>query len=177
MDEVVRDLRGTPAELQIGLAVRDDIPQWMSLAEEVLSLFGPMPGFETILMRKIAKSQAYCARASGQDASLVGGVLIGGAGSENWIRWLAVSSGYRRLGIGRKLTEVVIAAVPRGSMLNVETFAEGSLGAVEAGRLYESCGFVPMGLVNVNGQVRQRYSRHCIPQHAPLETPVPPHCR
>lgn len=159
MDGAVSDLRGTPAEFQIGLAVPDDIPQWMSLAQEVLSLFGPMPGFETILMRKIAKSQAYCARASGQGSGVLGGILIGGAGAETWIRWLAVSSVYRRLGIGRELTKAAIAAVPQDSVLNVDTFPTGAPGALEAERLYRSCGFVPIGLVNVDGQVRQRYSR------------------
>jgi GNAT superfamily N-acetyltransferase len=146
-------------QIEIDLAGPDDIPHWMSLAEEVLPLFGPMPGFGGVLKRKIAQSQAYCARASGQGLPFLGGVLIGGAGDEHWIRWLAVRSRYRRLGIGRKLMEAAISAVPPGSFLNVDTFAEGHPGGAQAGRLYESYGFVATELVNVGGQVRQRYRR------------------
>jgi GNAT superfamily N-acetyltransferase len=159
MHETVGDLMDMPVTIEIGLAGPDDIPHWMSLAEEVLSLFGPMPGFDTVLTRKIAKGQAYCARARGQGLPFLGGVLIGGAGEEHWIRWLAVCSAYRRLGIGRQLTEAVIAAISARSFLNVDTFAKGNPGAVEASHLYESCGFVPTGVVDVDGQVRQRYRR------------------
>ncbi len=146
-------------QIEIDLAGPDDIPPWMSLAEEMLPLFGPIPDFDGVLTRKIAQRQAYCARASGQGLQLLGGVLIGGTGQEHWIRWLAVCSTHRRLGIGRLLTEAVIAAIPARSFLNVDTFAKGNPGAVEASHLYESCGFVPTGVVDVDGQFRQRYRR------------------
>lgn len=149
----------TSVAIEIDLAGPGDIPLWMSLAEEVLPLFGPMPGFDTVLKRKIAQSQAYCARASGQGLPFLGGVLIGGAGQEYWIRWLAVSPRHRRFGIGRKLTEAAIAAIPPPCFVNVDTFARGQPGAAEAGRLYESCGFVPTDVVDVEGQRRQRYRR------------------
>jgi GNAT superfamily N-acetyltransferase len=134
----------------------------MLLAEEVVPLFGPMPNFDTILRRKIAKSQAYCARARGLGLPFLGGVLFGGAGEIHWIRWLAVLSTHRRLGIGRRLTEAVIAAIPAQSVLNVDTFAKGNPGAAEGGGLSVSCGFVPIDIVNVDGKARQRY-RRCPP--------------
>lgn len=146
-------------QIEISPACPADVPHWMSLTEEVRPLFGPMPGFDGVLTRKIAQNQAYCARATTHGLPFLGGVLIGGAGQEHWIRWLAVSSRYRRLGIGRELTEAAILALPPGSFLNVDTFAEGRLGALEAGRLYESCGFVPTELVSVGGELRQRYRR------------------
>lgn len=146
-------------QIEIDLAGPDDISPWILLAEEMLPLFGPMPGFDGVLTRKIAQSQAYCARPSGQGLPFLGGVLIGGTGQEHWIRWLAVCSTHRRLGIGRLLTEAVIAAIPARSFLNVDTFTKGNPGAVEASHLYESCGFVPTGVVDVDGQFRQRYRR------------------
>lgn len=146
-------------QIEIDLARPADVSPWMSLAEEMVPLFGPMAGFEAVLKRKIAQSQAYCARASGQGLSFLGGVLIGGAGKEYWIRWLAVSSGHRRFGIGRKLTEAAIAAIPSQCFVNVDTFAKGQPGAAEAGRLYESCSFAPTDVVDVEGQRRQRYRR------------------
>lgn len=146
-------------QIEIDMAEPYDIPHWMSLAEEVRPLFGPMPGLDGVLKRKIAQYQAYCARASGQGLPFLGGVLIGGAELEHWIRWLAVSPTHRRLGIGRLLIEAVIAAIPPGAFLNVDTFLKGAPGAAEASRLYESCGFVPTDVVAVHGQVRQRYRR------------------
>jgi GNAT superfamily N-acetyltransferase len=177
MDETGADVMETPVATEIGLAGPDDIPHWMSLAEEVRSLFGPMSGFDTILMRKITKGQAYCARARGQGLPFVGGVLIGGAGQVHWIRWLAVCANHRRLGIGRLLVEAVICSTPEQSVLFVDTFPSGTPGALQAELLYQRCGFIPVALVNVDGQLRQRYRRHRSPQHAPSETPPPPHCR
>lgn len=159
MDEQFGGLIETSVAIEIDLAGPGDISLWMSLAEEVLPLFGPMPGFDNVLQQKIAQKRAYCARATGQGLPFLGGVLIGGSGQEYWIRWLAVSSMYRRCGIGRLLTEAAIAATAPGSFLNVDTFAKGNPGAAEAGRLYESCGFVPTDVVEVAGQVRQRYRR------------------
>lgn len=164
-------------QIEIDLAGPDDMSHWISLAEDLLPLFGPMPGFDGVLTRKIAQSQAYCARASGQGLPFLGGALIGGAGQEYWIRWLAVCAKHRRLGIGRLLAEAVISSTPEQSVLSVDTFPSGTPGALEAELLYRRCGFIPVALVNVDGQLRQRYSRHRSPRHAPSETLAPPHCR
>lgn len=177
MDETGADMTETLVAIEIGLAGPDDIPPWMSLAEDMVPLFGPMPSFEAVLKRKIAQSQAYCARASGQGLPFPGGALIGGAGQEYWIRWLAVCAKHRRLGIGRLLAEAVISSTPEQSVLFVDTSPSGTPGALEAELLYRRCGFIPVALVNVDGRLRQRYRRHRSPQHAPSETPAPPHSR
>jgi ribosomal protein S18 acetylase RimI-like enzyme len=146
-------------QIQIALAQRDDIAPWMSLAEQVIPLFGPMPDFDAVLGRKIAQKQAYCARISANDTTLAGGILIGGTGREHWIRWLAVSAEHRRLGIGRTLAETAISVIPANSSIYVDTFVEGSAGAGAANRLYESCGFAPTEVRQIDGFVRQRFMR------------------
>ncbi|MBB5663482.1 GNAT superfamily N-acetyltransferase [Rhizobium leguminosarum] len=146
-------------QIQISRAEHNDIVPWMSLAEQVIPLFGPMPDFEAILGRKIAQKQAYCARVSANGATLMGGVLIGGRGREHWIRWLAVSSEHRRLGVGRMLTETAISVIPANSSIYVDTFVGGSVGADASNHLYESCGFAPTEVWQVDELVRQRYVR------------------
>ncbi|HEV7346247.1 MAG TPA: GNAT family N-acetyltransferase [Devosia sp.] len=145
--------------IEITPARYDDLGPWLLLAEQVTPLFGPMPGLSATLERKIAQKQAYCAHVSTSNATLVGGVLIGGMGLEHWIRWLAVSAEYRRIGVGRMLMETAICLIPANSAIFVETFVRGSAGADAAIRLYESCGFEPAEITQVDGVVRQRYIR------------------
>ncbi|MGR9470613.1 GNAT family N-acetyltransferase [Rhizobium leguminosarum] len=145
--------------IQITLAGHNDIAPWMLLAEQVIPLFGPMPDFEAILGRKIAQKQAYCARMSAHKRTLIGGVLIGGTGQEHWIRWLAVSSEHRRLGVGRMLVKTAISFIPANSSIYVDSFVEGSIGADAANRLYESCGFAPTEVWQIDDLIRQRYVR------------------
>ncbi|MEZ2220139.1 GNAT family N-acetyltransferase [Rhizobium sp. RCC_161_2] len=145
-------------EFQIDLARHADIAPWMMLSEEVVDLFGPMPGFTAVLTRKINQKQAFCARPA-DGKSLIGGMLMGGSGETFWIRWLAVSREHRRSGIGRALVERAIAIAPLQSLLQVDTFIEGSAGGAAARRLYESSGFAPGEVWQKDGVVRQRYVR------------------
>lgn len=84
-------------------------------------------------------------------------MLIGGTGNEQWIRWLAVLSEHRRLGVGRRLVETAIAAAPANSTIYVNTFAERSPGAHAANRLYRNCGFEAAELWKTGTVIRQRY--------------------
>ena len=122
-------------------------------------MFGPMPGFDAVLIRKIAQQQAYCARADAEDGRFVGGVIIGGSGTEYAIRWLAVTPAFRRLGVGKSLVEAAITIIPAQVSIHVDTFVTGSPGAGPARRLYESCGFIPGDIWRQGEVVRQRYVR------------------
>lgn len=151
-------------QVEISLAQRDDVAPWLRLAEEVVPLFGPMPGFDDILVRKIARRQAYCARAGAEDGCFLGGVIIGGNGMQYAIRWLAVSSRFQRLGIGKALVEAVVSTMPPDSTIQVDTFVAGSPGAGAARGLYEGCGFIPGCIWREGEVVRQRNFRgpYCI---------------
>ena len=143
--------------IQIALAEDRNLKPWMMLARQVVPLFGPMPDFEAVLVRKIRQDQAFCARTANQSSLFIGGVLIGGRGNEHWIRWLAVLSEHRRHGVGRRLVETAIAAIPANSTIYVDTFAGGSPGAYAANRLYRDCGFEAAELWKTGTVVRQRY--------------------
>lgn len=145
--------------IQVNLARHDDIDPWLVLAEEVVPLFGPMPDFDAVLVRKIAQKQAYCARTDAEDGRFVGGVIIGGGGNMYAIRWLAVRSAYQHLGVGKSLVEAAIANIPAQSTIHVDTFVTGSPGAGPARRLYETCGFIPRDIWNEGDVIRQRYVR------------------
>ncbi|NTH12100.1 GNAT family N-acetyltransferase [Agrobacterium rhizogenes] len=145
-------------EFQIDLAQHADIAPWVELSEEVADLFGPMPGFTSILTRKINQKQAFCARIAGRK-SLLGGMLMGGSGDTFWIRWLAVAHEFRRFGVGRALVERAIAFAPPQSTLQVDTFTEGNAGGAAARRLYENLGFTPGEVWQNEGAIRQRYVR------------------
>jgi GNAT superfamily N-acetyltransferase len=145
-------------QFSIALAESQDIPSWMTLAEQVVPLFGPMPDFEAVLERKILRKQAFCAR-SLPGTPIAGGMLIGGTDGELWIRWLAVSSGHWRHGIGKMLLKTAVAHTPANSVIYVDTFVEGSAGAEAAAGLYKSCGFKPTEIWTRDGVTRQRYAR------------------
>jgi GNAT superfamily N-acetyltransferase len=146
-------------QVQISLAQHDDVAPWLRLADEVVPLFGPMPGFDDVLIRKIAQRLAYCARTDAGDGCFLGGVIIGGSGTEYAIRWLAVSTNFQRLGIGKLLVEAAISTTPPKSTIHVDTFVADSPGAGAARRLYERCGFIPGGIWREGEVVRQRYVR------------------
>jgi len=145
-------------QFSVSLAETNDIASWITLTEQVVPLFGPMPDFEAVLQRKISRQQAFCAR-SDSDRAIAGGMLIGGTGCEFWIRWLAVSREHRRCGIGRMLVKTAIANAPPKSVVYVDTFVEGSAGAEAATRLYRNCGFKPTENWTRDGVTRQRYAR------------------
>ncbi|WP_427149709.1 MULTISPECIES: GNAT family N-acetyltransferase [Rhizobium] len=132
---------------------------WLRLAEDVVPLFGPMPGLDAVLVRKIAQQRAFSARTDTGTAGFIGGVLIGGSESKYPIRWLAVSSEFRRLGVGKMLVETALCSIPSDAVVHVDTFVAGSPGAEATKRLYESCGFIPSEVWREGEVVRQRYMR------------------
>ncbi|WP_170973416.1 GNAT family N-acetyltransferase [Rhizobium sp. FKY42] len=146
-------------QIQINLAVHDDLEPWLGLAEEVAPLFGLMPDFDAVLIRKIAQQQAYCARTNDGDREFAGGVIIGGGGDTYAIRWLAVRSSFQRLGVGNSLVNAAIAKIPAQACIYVDTFVAGSPGAVPARKFYENCGFTPRDIWTEGKVVRQRYVR------------------
>ncbi|HDF2330362.1 TPA: GNAT family N-acetyltransferase [Morganella morganii] len=143
--------------IQIALAEDHDVTPWLMLAEQVIPLFGPMPDFDVVLKRKVMQGQAFCARTATNGSNFAGGVLIGGKGNEHWIRWLAVLAEHRRLGVGGRLLEAAVAAIPACSTIYVDTFAKGNPGAGPANRLYQSYGFEAAGLWKTGTVTRQRY--------------------
>jgi hypothetical protein len=80
--------------MQASLAAAADVASWLEIVAEVEPLFGPMPNFETRLLRKIDQGAALCVRA-GDSASVLGGVLLSAGTPNGWIRWLAVRSSAR----------------------------------------------------------------------------------
>lgn len=141
------------------LAKPADATSWLEIVREVEPLFGPMPGFAETLLRKIEQRSALCVRFNSHDmsTSVQGGMLLGGASPHGWIRWLAVRSSTRRMGIGRCLVQAAIDRLAGASTISVDTFCEENIAGRPARRLYERMGFLPTTISEVEGQARQRY--------------------
>jgi GNAT superfamily N-acetyltransferase len=148
--------------VKIALADDYDLASWKGLAEEVTPLFGPMIGFEAILERKVGQKQAFSARVISDPSIFVGGILLGGPTDCYWIRWLAITSEYRRAGIGKMVLETALESLTNKSAIYVDTFVNGMPGAEAAGLFYENNGFKPFGINMVDGVKRQRYKRQPI---------------
>ena len=80
--------------MHASLATTADVASWLEIVCEVEPLFGPMPDFETTLFRKINQRAALCVRSDNQHdpAFVLGGILLGRAPPQVWIRWFAVRS-------------------------------------------------------------------------------------
>ena len=137
-----------------------DIPSWLEIVREVEPLFGPMPDFEATLLHKIEERAALCVRSDDKDASspVFGGMLLGGTREQGWIRWLAVRSSARRLGIGQCLVEEAIASMRTAKTICLDTFRDENAAGWPARRLYARMGFVAGVLVEHDGAPRQRFS-------------------
>ena len=129
------------------------------IAREVEPLFGPMPDFEAILIRKIDEGAALCIRShsEGDAACVLGGLLLGGSPPQGWIGWLAVRSRARSASIGQCLIEAAIERLKGFDRISVDTFRAENIEGRAARRLYERVGFVAGPLVKVGGVPRQRY--------------------
>jgi GNAT superfamily N-acetyltransferase len=141
------------------LATTMDVPSWSEIVREVEPLFGPMPDFEAMLIRKIDQAAALCIRShgAGDAACVLGGLLLGSSPPQGWIRWLAVRSRARGTGIGQCLVEAAIERLKGFDRISVDTFRAENIGGRAARRLYERVGFVAGPLVEVGGVPRQRY--------------------
>ena len=94
------------------LATTMDVPSWPEIVRGVEPLFGSMPDFEAMLIRKIDQGAALCIRShsEGDAACVLGGLLLGGSPPQGWIRWLAVRSRARGTGIGDQAVARVLGS-------------------------------------------------------------------
>jgi len=126
-------------------ATEADIASWLELAREVEPLFGPMPDFEAVLHRNIARRSALCWRDGGEVA---GGVLLGGPSrADRWINWLAVRGSRRRAGVGARLLEAALDRFPPPCTVSLDTFGDDNPAGAAARRLYLRYGFEPRQMV------------------------------
>ena len=139
------------------LATTADVGSWLEIVREMEPLFGPTPHFETTLLRKIDQRAALCVR-SGDLVIVLGGILLGGGAPYGWIRWLAVRSSARGIGIGQCLVEEAVRRLATSNTISVDTFREEKMEGRPARRLYERLGFRPGPLVQIEGLPRQRYT-------------------
>ena len=146
--------------MQVEAADKGNTRSWLEIVPEIEPLFGPMPAFETTLVRKIGQGAAFCVREIGPGGELVvlGGMLLGGRHPEGWIRWLAVRASARGRGIGRLLVQTALERFGQSEAVLLDTFREDIEAGRPARRLYESLGFEPGELLIVDGQPRQRYA-------------------
>ncbi len=119
-----------------------------------------MVNFEETLVRKINERGALCVRSHKRcgSACVLGGLLFGGSPPQGWIRWLAVRSSARGMGIGQCLVEAAIDRLTGFDRISVDTFRDENVGGRAARRLYERLGFLPGPLVEVGDAPRQRYT-------------------
>jgi len=137
-------------------ATEADIPSWLDLVREVEPLFGPMPMFDRTLKTKIREGDALCVR---DGARVLGGVLLGGAAPDNWIRWLAVRRDTRRRGTGAALLQAVLARWPAVCTISLATFGADNVEGRPARALYERFGFEARAMLprGPEGGTRQLY--------------------
>ena len=142
---VSRSVRGEPYRLVVTgatrLATQDDVPSWLELIPEAERLFGPMPTFDTHLLRAIDRGTALVVA---DQAKVVGGVLLSRDGQPHQIYWLYVRRSRRREGVGIALLEAVLERWPTGNV-EVATFTADSPGGQPARALYERFGFICCG--------------------------------
>jgi ribosomal protein S18 acetylase RimI-like enzyme len=137
-------------------ATREDVASWLEIVREVEPLFGPMPGFESALLRNIGRGTALCARdASGQ---VLGGILLQ-APPDTRITWLAVKASARRRGVGRALVAEALRRCQPPCEVLVDTFGSDNAQGRAARGLYESFGFTPAECLpdGPEGSSRQRF--------------------
>lgn len=137
-------------------ATREDVASWLEIVREVEPLFGPMPGFESVLLRNIGRGTALCARdASGQ---VLGGVLLR-APPDARITWLAVRASARRAGVGHALVAGALRRCRPPCEVLVDTFGSDNAEGRAARDLYQSFGFTPGGRLpdGPEGGSRQRF--------------------
>jgi GNAT superfamily N-acetyltransferase len=132
-------LRGHPVRVvNVKAATREDVASWLDVVHEVEPLFGPMPAFESVLLRGIDRGTALCVRdASGR---VLGGLLLQ-APPATRITWLAVRASARGRGVGTALVAEALRRCPPPCEVLVDTFGADNAKGRPARRLYASFGF------------------------------------
>ena len=139
-----------------------DVASWLEVVREVEPLFGPMPGFEAALTRKIGNGTAVCARdAAGQ---VLGGALLRVVPHAE-IAWLAVRTSARGQGVGHALVADLLRRFAGAAEVTVDAFGADSAAGRPARRLYESFGFAAAELLDrgPEGGTRQRFRLQPLP--------------
>ena len=134
--------------MQVQIATRADISNWLELASQVEFLFGPMvdqPDFQRALRKNIDRESAYCVREQDRSAGapLMGGLFLSCRPPKYHIRWLSVDQQWRRRGIGTVLLEQVFDLIKPPAELFVTTFGEDNLEGQPARHFYKKMGFEP----------------------------------
>lgn len=166
------------------ISTLDDYRQWIQLAREVESLFGPMvedPDFQGGLRQAILEGNAFCIGETdgGDEEPLPGGIVVSREANE--ILWFAVAENCRGQGIGKALLKEAIACLDHKREIAVTTFDNSVELGFAARRLYLTFGFEDSmrGAVNPAGiptvvMVRPvGDAKHCI-QAVCLSAPVSP---
>lgn len=122
-------------------AITDDVASWLELIPEAEPLFGPMPEFESHLLRGIERRTALVVADPNE---VIGGVLLSRDEAPHHIHWLYVRESRRREGAGTALLEAVLRRWSSGTV-EVVTFTADSPGGQAARSLYEKLGFVCKG--------------------------------
>ncbi|MFC6704092.1 GNAT family N-acetyltransferase [Flexivirga alba] len=126
---------------EVETARAEHVTSWLSLAEEVTPLFGPMPDFEQHVRRGIARGTAFVVT---HGSVVTGGMLLSRDDKAHHINWLAVRHSARRQGIGAALVRTALERWPEGDV-GVVTFSREVDGGDPARSLYRGLGFVDHG--------------------------------
>lgn len=126
------------------LSILTDYPDWLDLAKEVESLFGPMvdePAFCDGLRTAILEKNALCVVEGerGQHDIFHGGIII--SKESNEIVWFAVARQNRGQGIGGALLSDAINRLDRTRPITVTTFDQTVTAGASARNLYRTAGF------------------------------------
>jgi len=134
----------------------NDVLSWLEIVREVEPLFGPMPDFESTLVKNIRRGTAPCVCDS--LGAVVGGALIRLPPNAQ-IAWLAVRASARGEGVGRSLVTEVLRRYGTAAEVIVDTFGDDNPQGRAARRLYESFGFVASEQLErgPEGGTRQRF--------------------
>lgn len=129
--------------MNIEVASKDIIPEWIGLAREIESIFqGSMADnevFNKFMLRKIEKKEAFIIRNKKQSNELMGLITI--SHNYNRISWFAVFEKYRKMGVGSKLLEYALNELDAKKEVTVITFREDYKEGIPARRTYQKFGF------------------------------------
>jgi GNAT superfamily N-acetyltransferase len=142
----------------VRLATIADIALWLEIAREVEPLFGAMPLFDVTLRNNIAEDTALCTEDEAGGVS--GGLLLGGAAPDHWIRWLAVRLSARRQGAGTALVAEAVTRCPAPCTISLATFGADNVEGEPARALYGRLRFVAGEMLprGPEGGTRQRFT-------------------
>lgn len=137
---------------------QQDIDSWMELVKSVRRNF---PGLETekalkehrnTVLKFMSQKRAICVKDEGK---IIGVLLF--STKYNMICCLAVSSDYRKQGIGSRLLACALEKLDRTQPITVSTFREEDEKGTAPRALYRKFGFVSEDLIEEFGYPNQRF--------------------